>query len=192
MCFHNLHQAGALVHGEVHFALEAGDHIERRPVVKMDHSGIGIRREDANPAREASQVSSCRSILVVLWGRLRMYLSIGPRFRSEMHCRNCGDGNIPPLVLNNYVGHWTSMLATGHLLWPLDRRANSCRRWHVGKEKALGLRQVWVVAIRSGRDWSQALESKVRFADKPDIIFPASQVGIVAGSTRSVVRQSKH
>lgn len=113
MCFHNLHQAGALVHGEVHFALEAGDHIERRPVVKMDHSGIGIRREDANPAREASQVSSCRSILVVLWGRLRMYLSIGPRFRSEMHCRNCGDGNIPPLVLNNYVGHWTSIVATG-------------------------------------------------------------------------------
>jgi hypothetical protein len=133
----------------------------------MDHSGIDIRREDANPAREASQVSSCRSILVVLWGRLRMYLSIGPRFRSEMHCRNCGDGNIPPLVLNNYVGHWTTMLATGHLLWPLDRRANTCRRWHVGKEKAQGRRQVWVVAIRSGRDWSQALESKVRFADKP-------------------------
>ena len=34
------------------------------------------------------------------------------------------------------------MLATGHLLWPLDRRANTCRRGHVGKEKALGLRQV--------------------------------------------------
>ena len=66
------------------------------------------------------------------------------------------------LVLNNYVGHRTSIVATG-------RRANTCRRWHVGKEKALGLRQVRVVAVRSGRGRSQALESKVRFADKPEI-----------------------
>src|SRR5258707_9464497 len=61
------------------------------------------------------------------------------------------------------------MLAIGHLLWPLDRRANTCRRWHVGKEKALGLRQVRVVAVRSGRGRSQALESKVRFADHPGV-----------------------
>src|SRR3979409_2296942 len=66
MCFHNLHQAGALVHGEVHFALEAGDHIERRPVVKMKRSEISTRREDANPAGKTSQISSCRFILVVL------------------------------------------------------------------------------------------------------------------------------
>src|SRR5260370_4024259 len=59
------------------------------------------------------------------------------------------------------------MLAIGHLLWPLDRRANTCRRWHVGNEKALELRQVRVVAVRSGRGRSQALESKVRFADQP-------------------------
>jgi hypothetical protein len=58
MCFHNLHQAGALAHGEVHF--------DRRPVVKMDRSEISIRREDANPAGKASQISSCRFILVVL------------------------------------------------------------------------------------------------------------------------------
>jgi hypothetical protein len=144
MCFHNPHQAGSLVHGEVHFALEGGDHIERRPVVKMDHSGIDIRREDANPAREASQVSSCRSTLVVLWGRLRMYLSIGPRFRSEMHCRNCGDGNIPPLVLNNYVGHWTTMLTTEQLCWPPDIY---CGHWIDGQILAdggtLGKRKPW-------------------------------------------------
>jgi hypothetical protein len=66
MCFHNLHQAGAWADGEVHFALEAGDHIERRPVVKMDRSEISIRREDANAAGKASQISSCRFILVVL------------------------------------------------------------------------------------------------------------------------------
>ena len=66
MCFHNLYQAGALAPGEVHFALEGGDHIERRPVVKMDRSEIGIRREDANPPGKASQMSCCRFILVVL------------------------------------------------------------------------------------------------------------------------------
>ena len=58
MCFHNLHQAGALAHGEVHF--------DRRPVVKMDRSEISIRREDANPAGKASQISSWGFILVVL------------------------------------------------------------------------------------------------------------------------------
>jgi len=66
MCSHNLHQADALAHGEVHFVLKAGDHIECRPTVKMDRSEISIRREDANPAGEASQISSCRFILVAL------------------------------------------------------------------------------------------------------------------------------
>jgi len=66
MCFHNLHQADALAHGEVHFVLMAGDHIERRLTVKMDRSEINIRREDANPAGEASQISSRRFILVAL------------------------------------------------------------------------------------------------------------------------------
>jgi hypothetical protein len=66
MCFHNLHQAGALAHGEVHFALEAREHIDLRPVVKMDRSEISIRREDANPAGKASQISSWDFILVVL------------------------------------------------------------------------------------------------------------------------------
>jgi RHS repeat-associated protein len=30
---------------------------------------------------------------MTLYGRLRMYLSIEPRFRSEVHCRHCADGN---------------------------------------------------------------------------------------------------
>jgi hypothetical protein len=66
MCFHNLHQAGTWARGEVHFALEARDHIERRPLVKMKRSEISTRREDANPAGKTSQISSCRFILLVL------------------------------------------------------------------------------------------------------------------------------
>jgi hypothetical protein len=75
-------------------------------------------------------------------------------------------------------------------LWPLDRRANTCRRWHVGKEKALGLRQVRVVAVRSGRGRSQALESKVRFADNPSgKLAGGCQTGIWTGSTNMGVSE---
>ena len=43
-------------------------------------------------------------LTITLCGRLRMNLSIGPRFRSDVHWRYCGDGNMPRCsTISKYV-----------------------------------------------------------------------------------------
>jgi len=96
MCFNNLHQAGASAHCEVHFAVKAGDPVERRPVVKMDRSEIGIRGEDANPASERSQSLFTFSISSVIW---RFLPSMFGTLTTQSHSTIC-----PPEIRNVYKG----------------------------------------------------------------------------------------
>jgi hypothetical protein len=89
---------------------------------------------------------------ITLCGRLRMNLSTGPRFRSDVHWRYCGDGDMPRgpeqlcWPLNIYVGHWIDgqILADGGTLgkrkpwdsgkfgWSrFDQDVVGVRRWRV-------------------------------------------------------------
>ena len=118
MCSHNLHQADALAHGEVHFVLKAGDHIECRPTVKMDRSEISIRREDANPAGEASQISSCRFILVVLLHIHRM---------ERMVFNECQTGTSGSILSNDWESAKYCSLPSRELAVQGKRRQQDAR-----------------------------------------------------------------
>jgi hypothetical protein len=66
VCLDNLVQAGAGSHRELQLALKRRDCLERISVVLMNRSKVSVGREDADAAREATEVAARRTVLVVL------------------------------------------------------------------------------------------------------------------------------
>jgi hypothetical protein len=168
----DLHQARARPHRESDSLFHIAYGFKCDTIVLIGSSNVGVRRKDTYPARKTTQVSTHRTVPVIvgnvnrmqwnasllchsriswsgkwnigcqlytvlcrvvsdffnfqveslprcgdsseripmqltitLWGRLRMNLSIGPRFRSEVHCLNCADGNRRCSTIWRY--HWS-------------------------------------------------------------------------------------
>jgi hypothetical protein len=71
---------------------------DREPVVcgsfLVERVGFRVSGESSERGLDSSAQMPMQ-FTIILCGSRRMNFSIGARFKSEVHCRNCGDGNIP-------------------------------------------------------------------------------------------------
>ncbi len=71
---------------------------DREPVVcgsfLVERVGLRVSEESSERGLDSSARMPMQ-FTITLCGSRRMNFSIGARFKSEVHCRNCGDGNIP-------------------------------------------------------------------------------------------------
>lgn len=80
---YDLHQAGGRAHVEMQLAFKIRDHIERRPVVKMDRLKVRIGREDANSTGQTPEIPAGRTVLVVFRHIHRMKRDVVPSVPVE-------------------------------------------------------------------------------------------------------------